>query len=66
MKRHGGVAVLNWHTEAACRDYIYKGRVETLERILAELTVDSDAWVTTPANIVKHWHGTSRTVAAAA
>ena len=38
VRKHEGVANLDWHTEAACNHYLYKGHVAVLDEI--NLTLD--------------------------
>ncbi|MEA2320929.1 MAG: hypothetical protein QOD81_779 [Solirubrobacteraceae bacterium] len=51
----GGVAVLDWHAESACADYVFKRHVATLDGVLAAVADDGDAWIATPREIVQHW-----------
>ena len=60
VKQHGGAACLDWHTESACDQYRYQGDVPILERIIESVLADSEAWVTTPQNLVRHWDERSR------
>ncbi len=55
VKRAGGALVLGWHTETACDRYCYDGYVRALGRVLDPLLAD-DAWVTTPWELIRHWH----------
>jgi hypothetical protein len=56
VKGRGGVAVLDWHTETACDDYVYKNVRTTLTEMMERLLADGDAWFATPWEIVQHWH----------
>jgi len=56
VKRRGGVAVLDWHTESACDDYVFRGYRTALDAIIERLLEDDDAWWATPWDIVQHWH----------
>jgi hypothetical protein len=55
VRECGGVAVLDWHTESACGDYVFKRHVPTLDGVLAALAERGDAWFATPWEIVQHW-----------
>jgi peptidoglycan/xylan/chitin deacetylase (PgdA/CDA1 family) len=52
----GGVIVLNWHTEAACNKYRYRGYLDLLNQILQPLLSDQGAWFATPCEVIEHWH----------
>ena len=56
VKQRGGVAVLDWHTETYCNNYVYKGHTEVLNKILNNILEDSDVWVATPLEIIKWWN----------
>jgi hypothetical protein len=56
VKRVGGIAVLDWHTESACNGYIFRNYLTALDAILGRLLEDGDAWWATPWEIVQHWH----------
>ncbi|HWC20221.1 MAG TPA: hypothetical protein VG498_24615 [Terriglobales bacterium] len=64
VKQHGGVACLDWHTESACNEYRYRGDVPILEHIIESVLADSEAWVTTPENLIRHWDDRSRKLSA--
>jgi hypothetical protein len=55
IKARNGVAFLNWHTEAACNRYRYEGYVNVLVEVLRSLACDSEAWITTPRELVAWW-----------
>lgn len=55
IKRRGGVAMLNWHTEVACDDYQYRGCIPLILSILSAVVEDSDVWLTTPWQLIQHW-----------
>jgi len=56
INQRGGVALLNWHTEAACNDYHYTGDLPVLLGIFERVLHDSDVWLATPQELVRHWH----------
>lgn len=56
VKKYGGVAVLDWHTETACNDMLHKNYLTVLKGILQQSLDDSDAWFAAPWEIVEHWH----------
>jgi hypothetical protein len=56
IKRSGGVALLNWHTEGACNDYHYAGDLPVLLGIFESVLHDSQVWLATPQELVRHWH----------
>lgn len=56
VKEYGGIAVLDWHQEAACNRYCYENYMTVFNNILEPFWDDSDAWFATPWEIVKHWH----------
>jgi hypothetical protein len=55
IKARNGVAFLNWHTETACNRYRYKGYVDVLTEVLRPVAADSEAWITTPRELVAWW-----------
>jgi hypothetical protein len=65
IKQNGGIAFLDWHTECACNDYCYRGDVSVLDRILESVLGDSEAWITTPENLIRHWRERSLRLTAA-
>lgn len=50
----GGVAALDWHTEAAFNGYCYRGHRACLETVLKR-TLAQDVWVATPSQLAAHW-----------
>lgn len=56
VKSQGGVAVLDWHTEAFCNAYLYQGHLGVLQQILADFLQDADVWLASPWEVVKWWH----------
>ena len=62
IRTAGGALVLNWHTEAANSPYDRAGYREMLERLLAPVLAQPDAWITTPARLVEHWQARERLV----
>jgi hypothetical protein len=56
IKLSQGVAVLNWHTEAACNAYRYRDYVPYFVNMLSELMCESEAWITTPSVLIKYWN----------
>jgi hypothetical protein len=56
IKRRGGVALLNWHTETACNDYHYAGALPVLLKLVERVLRESDVWLPTPRELVRHWH----------
>jgi hypothetical protein len=56
VRRLGGVAVLDWHTESACNRYVYRHHRTAFEAIVERVREDGDAWWATPWEIVQHWH----------
>ena len=56
VRRLGGVAVLDWHTESACNRYVYRNFRTAFEAIVERVREDGDAWSATPWEIVQHWH----------
>jgi hypothetical protein len=60
IRRTGGVATLDWHTESAIDDFVYKGHRRVAEALLAWVQDTCDAWVTTPWELVTHWHQRNR------
>jgi hypothetical protein len=56
IKRRGGVALLNWHTETVCNDYQYAGVLPVLLKIIENVLHDSDVWLPTPTELVRHWN----------
>ena len=59
VNKRGGVAVLDWHTEAYCSDYVYKDYLKILNSILQEAFHDSETWFATPWEVIKWWHAKS-------
>jgi len=55
VKNWGGVAVLDWHTETLCNNYVYKNYINVLEGILNDCLKDSNLWIATPGEIVEWW-----------
>jgi hypothetical protein len=55
VRTTGGLLVLNWHQETVSEVGHLQGVVARLERLLAPLLGDSDAWFATPAEIARHW-----------
>jgi hypothetical protein len=55
IKLCGGVLMLDWHTEAVCNEYRYKGDLTRLLEVLSPVLEDSAAWVTTPWALIQHW-----------
>jgi peptidoglycan/xylan/chitin deacetylase (PgdA/CDA1 family) len=55
IKARRGMAMLNWHTETACNRYRYQGYVDALGEILEQVASDSEAWITTPGEVVQWW-----------
>ncbi len=55
IKARGGLAFLNWHTETACNSYRYQGYVDLLAEVLRPVAADSEAWITTPRDLVAWW-----------
>src|SRR5204862_647186 len=55
IKARNGVAFLNWHTESACNRYRYQGDVDTLSGVLRKVSSDSEAWITTPRDLIAWW-----------
>jgi len=66
INQRGGVALLDWHTETACNDYHYTGDLPVLLGILERVLHDSDVWLPTPRELVRHWHERRRRLRAAA
>jgi hypothetical protein len=62
IRAEGGVATLDWHTEAALDDFDYKGHRKVADSLLRWVMESGDAWVTTPWELTKYWHGRSRTL----
>lgn len=60
IRDRGGVAVLDWHTESAVDDFVYRGHRRVAEALLAWVRSVGDAWVATPWELVSHWHERSR------
>jgi len=56
IKQRGGVALLNWHTETVCNDYQYAGVLPVLLKIIEDVLQDSEVWLPTPAELVRHWN----------
>lgn len=56
VRRRGGVAVLDWHTESACNRYVFRNYRSALGAIIERLVEDDDAWWATPWEIAQHWH----------
>jgi peptidoglycan/xylan/chitin deacetylase (PgdA/CDA1 family) len=56
VRRVGGIACLDWHTESACNDYTYSGYRTVLEKIIDRIAEAGDAWITTPWQLIQHWH----------
>ena len=64
VRARGGVAVLDWHTEAACDDYEHRGVRTTLMKTIEPLLADGDAWFATAWEIAKYWHERCRVLEA--
>ena len=60
VRQQGGVATLDWHTETALDDFVYKGHRRVAEMLLKRVQNMGDAWVTTPWDMLKHWHQRNR------
>jgi hypothetical protein len=60
VRHQGGVATLDWHTESAVDDFVYKGHRQVAEMLLERVLSMGDAWVTTPWELVTHWHQRNR------
>jgi hypothetical protein len=56
IREVGGMAVLDWHTEAACDQFVYENFSTILKGILAPYLEDSGAWFATPWAVAQHWH----------
>ena len=65
VRRVGGMAVLDWHTEAAMDRYCYRNQRTVLMALLARLRADSDAWFVTPWQLTQYWMERSRSLALA-
>jgi hypothetical protein len=55
VKRHDGLAVVNWHQEAGCNQLVYQGYLNVIEEILQPFLEDQDVWWATPWEICQHW-----------
>jgi hypothetical protein len=60
IRLRGGVAVMDWHTESAADDFVYRSHRRVAEALLAWVQHTGDAWVTTPWDLVTHWHRRNR------
>ncbi|MEQ8402151.1 MAG: hypothetical protein RIE24_04285 [Silicimonas sp.] len=56
-----GAVVLDWHSETACNDYVYEGFLPSYQDLM-KLLIESNAWVSTPWGLIKHWHMRRRTI----
>ena len=56
VRRVGGVALLDWHTEAVCNRYVFRNYRSALDAIIERLRGDGDAWWSTPWEIAQQWH----------
>ena len=56
VKERNGVAVLDWHTESYCNDYVYSSYMEVFHNILNHVIGDNDLWVATPLEIINWWN----------
>jgi hypothetical protein len=51
----GGIAVVDWHTEAGCNRYQYRGDVDVLSRLLDAITCGPPRAATTPGEAAAFW-----------
>lgn len=63
VKRFGGVAVLNWHTESICNQWFWKNSFTLLQCLLDPCISAGDVWFATPMEIVDHWDERARRLA---
>jgi hypothetical protein len=59
VRQAGGVAVLNWHTEAANQQFSRAGFVDVFSEILDQARATGDVWITTPSTLINHWESRS-------
>jgi hypothetical protein len=62
VRRHGGLAVLDWHQEAAMNALVYNGHLDLLIDIVEPFLKDENAWWATPKEICQHWHHRRRSI----
>jgi hypothetical protein len=60
VRRSGGVAVIDWHTESANGAHVFRDYPDVLRSILDVALGSADVWVATPWEIVKWWHDRTR------
>ena len=60
IRERNGVVALDWHTQTCCNRYCYDGYRTVLERLLDGVLNASDGWITTPWNLTRHWHRSTK------
>jgi hypothetical protein len=57
VKRQGGVAVINWHQEAALNRFSFDGYRDLFEAVAEVCVNDTSAWFASPIELCRYWNG---------